>query len=154
MDAAQLLSAQTPIYTSATLVGRDAFLAVGGYDEALDAYEDLDLYLRLAQAGPLVPCPGGPVAVYRLHGENTPSDRLYEGLLAVAEKHLPASRGAVRRSLLARRVDALWGLGRFGRVRREAARAALAEPLLLGQPRFVRRLAGSLLPVRLLESRR
>src|SRR5205807_660583 len=72
VDAAQLLSAQTPIYTSATLVGRDAFLAVGGYDEALDAYEDLDLYLRLAQAGPLVPCPGGPVAVYRLHGENTP----------------------------------------------------------------------------------
>src|SRR2546427_1276955 len=41
VDAAQLLSAQTPIYTSATLVGRDAFLAVGGYDEALDAYEDL-----------------------------------------------------------------------------------------------------------------
>jgi glycosyltransferase involved in cell wall biosynthesis len=152
--AAELLARQTPIYTSATLVRRDAFLEAGGYDPALDAYEDLDLYLRLARLGPLVPTPGEPVVVYRLHGENTPSDRLYEGLLAVAEKHLSESRGAVRRSLLARRVDALWGLGRFGAARREAARATFAEPLLLGDARFLLRLAGSALPGRLLERRR
>lgn len=144
----ELLSSQTPIYTSATLIRREAFLAVGGYDAALDAYEDLDLYLRL---GRLVPTPGEPVAVYRLHGENTPSERLYEGMLAVTEKHLPHSRGPLRRALLARRIDALWGLGRL---RNEAVRAALAEPLLLAKPRFVLRLAGSALPARLLESRR
>ena len=134
---AEVLSRRTPIYTSATLVRRDAFLAAGAYDPALDAYEDLDLYLRLAQ---LVPTPGPAVAVYRLHGENTPSDRLYEGVLAVTEKHLPSSRGALRRALLARRVDALWGLRRL---RGEAARAALSEPLLLARPRFLAQLAGS-----------
>jgi glycosyltransferase involved in cell wall biosynthesis len=139
VGAAHLLTRQTPIYTSATFVRREAFLAAGGYDPALDAYEDLDLYLRL---GPLVPTPGEPVAVYRLHGENTPSDRLYEGVLAVTEKHLPDSRGALRRALLARRVDALWGLRRL---RGEAARAALSEPLLLARPRFLLRLAGSAL---------
>lgn len=134
---AELLSNQTPIYTSATLVRRSAFLEAGGYDPAFDAYEDLDLYLRLA---PLVPTPGPPVAIYRLHGENTPSDRLYEGVLAVTEKHLPQARGALRRALLARRIDALWGLRRL---RWEAARAALSEPLLLAEPRFLVRLLGS-----------
>lgn len=134
---AEVLSRQTPIYTSAILVRRDAFLEAGGYDPALDAYEDLDLYLRLAR---LVPTPGPPLAVYRLHGENTPSDRLYEGVLAVTEKHLPSARGALRRALLARRIDALWGLRRL---HGEAARAALSEPLLLVRPRFVGHLVGS-----------
>jgi glycosyltransferase involved in cell wall biosynthesis len=151
---AELLSKQTPIYTSATLARREAFLTAGGYDPMLDAYEDLDLYLRLARLGPLVPTPGPAVATYRLHGENTPSERLYEGMLAVTEKHLPAARGAVRRSLIERRVDALWGLGRIPQARREAARGALAEPLLLGRPRFFLRLAGTALPGRLLENRR
>jgi glycosyltransferase involved in cell wall biosynthesis len=139
VGAVELLSRQTPVYTSATLVRREPFLDAGGYDVDLDAYEDLDLYLRL---GPLVPTPGDPVAVYRLHGRNTPSDRLYEGVLAVTEKHLPESRGALRRALLARRIDALWGLRRL---RTEAFRAALSEPLLLARPRFLLRLGGSAL---------
>jgi glycosyltransferase involved in cell wall biosynthesis len=143
VGAAEIVSAQTPIYTSATLVRREAFLSVGGYDPALDAYEDLDLYLRLARLGPLLPTPGDPVARYRLHGENTPSDRLYEGVLAVTEKHLPGSRGPLRRALLERRIDALWGLRRL---RGEALRAAFSEPLLLARRRFLLRLAGSMLP--------
>jgi glycosyltransferase involved in cell wall biosynthesis len=133
----EVLSRQTPIYTSATLVRRKAFLEAGGYDPSLDAYEDLDLYLRVA---PVVPTPGPAVAIYRLHGENTSSDRLYEGVLAVTEKHLPQSRGALRRALLARRIDALWGLRRL---RWEAVQAALAEPLLLANPSFLVRLVGS-----------
>jgi glycosyltransferase involved in cell wall biosynthesis len=137
VGAVELLWRQTPVYTSATLVRREPFLEARGYDADLDAYEDLDLYLRL---GPLVPTPGDPVAVYRLHGRNTPSDRLYEGVLAVTEKHLPESRGALRRALLARRIDALWGLRRL---RSEALRAALSEPLLLTRPRFLLRLSGS-----------
>ena len=153
IGAAELLSRRVPVYTSATLVRRDAFLAVGGYDPGLDAHEDLDLYVRLARLGPLVASPGGPVAAYRLHGQNTPSDHLYEGLLALTRKHLPGARGPFKRALLAREVDALWGLGRYGHARREALRAALAEPLLLANPHFVRRLTGALLPARLLEGR-
>ena len=120
------------------------FLAVGGFDPAFEAYEDLDLYLRLSRLGDLLPVDGEPVTTYRLHGSNTPSSRLYEGALRVAEKHLPRTRGRARRLLLERRVDALWGLGRFEDARRAALRALLEEPRLLLRPRFAKRLAGGL----------
>ena len=137
-----VLAVQAPIYTSATMVRRDAFLAVGGFDSAFDANEDLDLYLRLARIGDLLPVDGEPVTTYRLHGANTPSPRLYDGTLRVAEKHLPRADGQARRLLLERRVDALWGLERFAEARRAALRALLEEPALLLHPRFARRLAG------------
>ena len=139
----EILAAPAPIYTSASMVRRDAFLAAGGYDARFDAYEDLDLYLRLAQAGEVALTPGDPVAVYRLHGQNTPSPRLYEGALGVTEKHLQNAAGRAHRLLLERRLDALWGLGRYGDARRAALRAALEQPLLLAHPRFAKRLAGS-----------
>lgn len=143
-----------PLYTSATMVRRDIFLSAGGYDPAFDAHEDLDLYLRLAQFSRLVPCLGGPVTAYRVHGSNTRSDDLYLGTLGVTAKHLPATQGPARRALLERRVDALWGLGRFSAARREAFSAALREPLLLRNKRFAKRLAGLMLPRRILEARR
>jgi glycosyltransferase involved in cell wall biosynthesis len=149
-----ILASRCPIYTSATMVRRDAFLEAGGYDARFDAYEDLDLYLRLAGRGGLVPCPGGPVTLYRVHGQNTASERLYAGALGVTEKHLPAAHGRSRRLLLERRIDALWGLGRFGQARRAAVGALLREPLLLADHRFVKRAAGSLLPARILHARR
>jgi glycosyltransferase involved in cell wall biosynthesis len=138
-----VLAVQAPIYTSATMVRRDAFLAVGGFDSAFDAYEDLDLYLRLARIGDLLPVGGEPVTTYRLHGSNTPSPRLYDGALRVAEKHLAeTTTGRGRRLLLERRVDALWGLERYDEARRGALRALVEEPSLLLHPRFARRLAG------------
>jgi glycosyltransferase involved in cell wall biosynthesis len=139
-----VLAVQAPIYTSATMVRREAFLAVGGFDPAFEAYEDLDLYLRLARLGNLLPVDGEPVTTYRLHGANTPSPRLYDGALRVAEKHLPRTRGRARQLLLERRVDALWGLGRFGDARRAALGALLEEPRLVLRPRFAKRLAGAL----------
>jgi glycosyltransferase involved in cell wall biosynthesis len=151
---ADILACRCPIYTSATMVRRDAFLEVGGYDPAFDSYEDLDLYLRLSRLGPLAPFPGDPAADYRLHGENTQSERLYEGAVAVTEKHLGQTGGRERRFLLDWRADALWGLGRFADLRREAAASVLRDPLLLTHGAFVKRLGGSLLPMRLLESRR
>jgi glycosyltransferase involved in cell wall biosynthesis len=153
-DYAAILATDCPIYTSATIVRRDRFLAAGGFDPGFDAYEDLDLYLRLARDHALVATPGGAVTVYRLHGRNTPSERLYAGSLAAVEKHLPGARGEARRLLLERRVEALWGLGRFSLARKSALAAALAEPLLLAHPRFAKRFAASLIPLRLLETRR
>jgi glycosyltransferase involved in cell wall biosynthesis len=140
-----VLAVQAPIYTSATMVRRDAFLAVGGFDPAFEAYEDLDLYLRLARVGDLLAVDGEPVTTYRLHGANTPSPRLYDGALRVAEKHLPRTSGRARRLLLERRVDALWGLGRVADARRAALRALVEEPALVLHPRFARRLAGAVL---------
>jgi GT2 family glycosyltransferase len=143
-----------PLYTSATMMRRDAFLTVGGYDPAFDAHEDIDLYLRLAWLGPVVPTLGGPVTAYRVHGQNTRSDDLYRGIVGVAGKHLPHTRGAARRALLERRVDALWGLGAFGDARRAAFSAAVREPRLLSHRRFAKRLLGLTLPTRVLEARR
>jgi glycosyltransferase involved in cell wall biosynthesis len=139
-----VLAVQAPIYTSATMVRREAFLAVGGFDPAFEAYEDLDLYLRLARLGDLLPVDGEPVTTYRLHGANTPSQRLYDGALRVAEKHLPRTRGRARRLLLERRVDALWGLGHSADTRRAALHALLEEPRLVLRPRFAKRLARAL----------
>jgi glycosyltransferase involved in cell wall biosynthesis len=149
-----ILAAHWPIYTSATMVRRDRFLEAGGYDPQLDAHEDLDLYLRLSRLAPLVPCEGEPVAEYRLHGSNTPSEHLYRGALAVTAKHLPASHGLERRLLIEWRIDALWGLGRFTELRREALRAVLADPFLALRPRFAKRLLGAALPTRLVMRRR
>jgi GT2 family glycosyltransferase len=143
-----------PLYLSATMARRDAFLAAGGFDPSFDAHEDLDLYLRLARGGGLVPTPGEPVTLYRVHGANTPSDDLYRGTLGVTAKHLAGATGRGRQALLERRVDALWALGEFGSARREAFAAAFSEPALFGHPRFVKRLLSLAAPTRLLEARR
>lgn len=136
-----------PIFTSATMVHRDAFLAAGGYDPRHDAYEDLDLYLRLTRAGGLVACPGGPVAQHRRHRANTPSPWLYAGALRLADRHLAAGvSGKAKQLLLERRVDSLWGLGDTAGARSAALAALRAEPALLAHPRFRRRLAAAMVP--------
>jgi glycosyltransferase involved in cell wall biosynthesis len=149
---AEGLLADCPLYPSAVMVRREAFLAAGGFDPALDAYEEVDLYLRLARLGRLVGIGGEPVAEHRRHAANTPSDALYRGSLLIVDKHLPGASGRARRLLLDRRVDALWGLGEFARARREAVAAARRSPLLLGRPRFAKRLLGSLLPIAVLRT--
>ena len=152
-DFAAILESRCPIYTSATMVRRDAFVAADGYDDNLESYEDLDLYLRLSRRGPVAVCTGAPVSVYRLHGSNTPSGRLYEGALLVTDKHLPSARGRERRLLVEWHIDALWGLRRFGSLRKQALREALRDPALLGRVRFTKRLLGSFLPAPILSRR-
>ncbi len=151
MSYEALLACRCPIYTSATMVRREAFLRAGGYDARFDAYEDLDLYLRLARSGGLVPVGPEPVALYRLHGGNTKSERLYRGMLEVVDKHLPAASGHERQLLLERRVDALWGLRRFRDARVAARSAAREAPALLTSPLFLKRLAGAHAPEVVLE---
>ena len=125
------------------MVRRDSFLRVGGYDPELDAYEDLDLYVRLSRLGPLLPCFGEPVAAYRLHGANTPSPRLYEGALEVTAKHLPTARGRERRLLWDWRIDALWGLRRIREVLTEHDGLALRRSVLRAMEQQTRVAAGS-----------
>jgi glycosyltransferase involved in cell wall biosynthesis len=153
-DVESILETRCPIYTSATMVRRDSFREAGGYDVTLDWYEDLDLYLRFAESCGLVPTAGGPVSEHVRTGAQTTSDQLYTGMIAVAGKRLPHARGKTRRVLLDRRVEALWGLGRFADARRAALRAVVQEPRLAASPTFGRRLVGSLLPTRILEARR
>ena len=57
------------MYSSATLMRRDALETIGGFDDSLDIYEDWDLYLRLSLVGELryVDVAHGPVP--RVAGE-------------------------------------------------------------------------------------
>jgi hypothetical protein len=149
-----ILASRCPIYTSATMVRRSAFLDAGGYDPRIDAYEDLDLYLRLAKRGRSCRPRRAGHALPRARPD-TPSDRLFAGSLAVAQKHLgDGAQGQVRRLLIERRLDALWGLGRFGQVRSASVKALLRDPLIATDPHFLKRAAGSLLPTPLLRRRR
>jgi glycosyltransferase involved in cell wall biosynthesis len=146
--------ADCPIYTSGTMVDREAFLALGGYDVRFDGYEDLELYLRLARRNGIAFCGGDPVAQHRRHGNNTGSDHLYACALRLAEAHLATAADGERDALLERRVDSLWGLGDFAAARRSALSALASEPSLLRDGRFAKRLGASLLPLAALRAAR
>lgn len=51
------------------IIRRDVLEAVGGFDEQLEAYEDIDLWVRVAQRWPLHYL-SKPVAEYRMHGKS------------------------------------------------------------------------------------
>jgi glycosyltransferase involved in cell wall biosynthesis len=81
------LAAHCAMFTSATLLRRSAFEAVGGYDELLETYEDWDLYLRLSLGYRLVyaDC---VTASYRIWPGNVGWARTAAGVATVARKHL------------------------------------------------------------------
>jgi glycosyltransferase involved in cell wall biosynthesis len=151
------LAAYCALYTSATLIRRSAFEAIGGYDESLDTYEDWDLYLRLSLDHRLVyaDC---IVASYRIWPGNVAWDRTAAGVAAVAEKHLaslPREREDARYWLLRRLATASHVL-LDGRRSRRAALAALRTAPLRGLADSGVRgtLLRSLIPSGLVEHRR
>ena len=150
-----ILSVPAPIYTSATMVRRDAFLEVGGFDPAFDAHEDLDLYLRLSRASYCAHAPGSPsppTACTTRTPRPTPCTRRpCDSPTSTCRR----PQGRARGLLLERRMDALWGLGRFKRgpahcaARRLRAAVTAREPALRPPAR-----SAALLPSRVLEARR
>jgi glycosyltransferase involved in cell wall biosynthesis len=115
------------MYTSATVIRRDAFFAVGGYDEQLDAYEDWDLYLRLSLEHRIVyaECLS---ARYRVWPGNVAWDRTAHWTSRVASKHLASPPVLPRADAAAARYALLVRLARSNHVlvrRRESRRAAL-----------------------------
>lgn len=80
------------VLPSAWTMRRQAFLAVGGFDESLRHSEDVDLLLRLARNGHQGAWIEQELVRYRIHGGNA-SGRLrpqLHGLLNVLERHLGA----------------------------------------------------------------
>jgi GT2 family glycosyltransferase len=147
--------------TSATLMRRQAFDEIGGYDESLDTYEDLDLYLRLSLKWRLAfaRC---VTATYRIWPGNVGWDRTALGIIRVSEKHLAAlpdlTPGAAHRArygFLRRLAEANHILVRPSETRRAALAAARLRPFGALADRRVRGpLLRSLLPARLLARRR
>ncbi|HEY8646561.1 MAG TPA: glycosyltransferase, partial [Gaiellaceae bacterium] len=147
------LTAFCAMYTSATVVRRSAFEAIGGYDESLAVYEDWDLYLRLSLDWKLVY--RTPVAArYRLWPGNVSWDRTAAAIVEVAEKHLrnppplpPAERRAATFAFQRRIAEASHVLVRGEATRRATFAALRASPVrALGDRRLAGLVARSLLP--------
>lgn len=97
-----LLQANQIVNHGAVLFRRQCLLSIGGYDEALRASEDYDVYLKLASQFPIA-CYSHFVARFRRHGGNMSRDyeRMLESVLAVLhaqERHVQDS-DADRRAL-------------------------------------------------------
>lgn len=82
------------VFPSAALISRRAYLAVGGCDERLAAYEDDDLFVRLFQAGYENIHVADPVCAWRRHRSAGPD-----------EAALAASRRTYMRKLMQRFPD-------------------------------------------------
>lgn len=89
----QLLRGGHDTATSGSLLRASCFDAVGGYDEALCIWEDIDLAIRLYQRFPILHLPQ-PLYRHRLYGHNASrgitSDRALLGRRRFLEKHAPA----------------------------------------------------------------
>ncbi len=88
----QLLRGGHDVATSGSLFRKSAFDAVGGYDNSLFIWEDIDLAIRLYQRFPLIHI-SKPMYRHRLYGHNVsrdiPSDRSLLGRRRFLEKHGP-----------------------------------------------------------------
>jgi glycosyltransferase involved in cell wall biosynthesis len=80
------------IFSSSAMVRRDAVLRAGGFDENLDAYEDVDLWFRMAAHGDFLFLPDRLIK-YRLHGANTSSlgREFWEGSFTVLQDRVLAN---------------------------------------------------------------
>ncbi|MGX6449863.1 glycosyltransferase family 2 protein, partial [Patulibacter sp. S7RM1-6] len=88
-----------PICTSATVVRRDAFDEVGGFDEGLARAEDLDLWLRLLEREHSVVSVLGATVRFRRHPGALTHDliELADALLEVHRRHAGHVREPVAR---------------------------------------------------------
>lgn len=92
----QMLRGGHDVATSGSLFRKACFDAVGGYDEQLTIWEDIDLAIRLYQRFSLIHLPK-PLYRHRLYGHNAsrdiPSERALLGRQRFLEKHEPACWG-------------------------------------------------------------
>ena len=149
------------MFTSATLIRKEAFESAGGYDESLDAYEDWDLYLRLALDWRLTYA-NCAAARYRIWSGNVGWRRTAEWTIRVAEKHLAAlpdlpdgERRAARYGFLRQLSSSHHVLVERRAARKSALEAMRLAPRAAWRDRDIRRpFVRSFLPVRLLQARR
>lgn len=89
----QLLRGGHDAATSGSLIRKTCFDALGGYDDSLAVWEDIDLAIRLYQRFPLLHLPK-PLYRHRLYARNVsrdiPSERALTGRRRFLEKHAPA----------------------------------------------------------------
>ena len=140
------LVGSNPLICSTMLVRREAFDAVGGFDEAreLIATEDWDLWLRLLRRrDQSILYLDRPLAGYDGRGDSLGSDeRFLVGVERILDKQeqlglSSADRQTARGRRAGVRLDLAWRLARASdRQDRRRARKLIAEALRLGAPMF------------------
>lgn len=141
--------------TSAVMVRRAAFEAVGGFDTALKIAEDVDLYFRILARAPTIPLVSG-VAIHKRAVKGSlgdDSEAGYVQLMAVNDRFLaqhPQAAQALGPGVIRRARAELWtryagSLFRNGK-RAEAIRAALRGVVTLPSLQGVKVLVRVLLP--------
>ena len=106
------------IITSSTLVRREAFEAVGGFDVSLRLVEDYDLWMRISRRFPVMFVPER-LTIYRVHGANmTRQGDLRDALASVQALHGmlakdPGLEAAVGRDAVARRFHRSYAYSGF-----------------------------------------
>jgi glycosyltransferase involved in cell wall biosynthesis len=95
--------------TSSVLFRRSVLDKVGGFNTALKAAEDYDLYLRIAHAYPIC-CHPAIVAEYRMHETNASRDPelMLTATLRVLRSHEQSVRGHFHRALALRKGVRGW----------------------------------------------
>lgn len=92
-DARPTIAAENAVGTSTVMARRDAFLAVGGFDEALRSASDWDLWLKLAAQGPALVL-GAVGARYAIRPGSVSADRIarLDAMRTILARHpdLPA----------------------------------------------------------------
>ncbi len=152
--------------TSATIVRREVFDRIGGYDDSAALVglsvtgEDLDLYLRIALDYELDFLGGAPLMRYRVHAAQTSLEELTLGEIAVCRKHLgllaehPGSHVAEALALTLRMLDCYHRLADGPQARRAARHALALDPRLAFSPSFLKRAGLAYVPGRALRRAR
>lgn len=140
------------IFTSSVMVRKDAFRAVGGFDETLVGAEDWDFYLRFAREYGIGALPE-PLVRYRVHPGNSaaPEDRLRQVRVAdarirAATMHIantPGLNRTERAHLLNTISQNQYWAGRPGEAIRYALSAIAIRPALFLVPANFSRIAKS-----------
>lgn len=132
----QMLRGGHDVATSGSLFRKTSFDAIGGYDEELAVWEDIDLAIRLFQRFTVVHHPH-PLYCHRLYGHNAsrdiPSERALLGRRRFLEKYAPSCKpGTSLEKALKRDWAQYYGdLGKhcLRQGNREASRAAFRQAL-------------------------
>jgi glycosyltransferase involved in cell wall biosynthesis len=144
-DRTVIARREAGVFMPNLLVRRDVFERLGGLDEGIRLAEDLDLVLRLADAGPFVFTPDTLVD-YRAHPGNTTRRyrELGRAIDAVVRRHLSAAAARGDRELVAAHRDSLrankryawWAAVRAARENRSRGAAGAAVGDLAWAARF------------------
>jgi glycosyltransferase involved in cell wall biosynthesis len=87
-DPRTVLTPVNPVPASATLINREAFEAVGGYNEAVRISEDLDLWVRLLVSGTAVGVPTFVSEYSRHPGGKSNSPEALAARIALGDQYL------------------------------------------------------------------